>query len=346
VNHDLQAFGLAAAGGFVGTTGVAGLTLGGGLGWLVRKHGLALDNLRSVELVSADGRFLTASEQEHPELFWGVRGGGGNFGVATSFEFDVHRAGIVLAGVVIHPLARAGEAIRFWRDFAHAAPEEFTSAALLLTAPPAPFIPAQAHGAPVLGLGGVYTGPLEEAEEALRPLREFGPPAADIFQPMPYSAAQSLFDFLWPPGQLNYWKSSFLRELSDEAIDIVLEHFARVPSPLTSVILEHNGDGALERVPAEATAFGHRDYRHNLLIPSLWADPADSERNVEWARSLFEAMQPFRPDAVYVNYLANEGAERVREAYGEEKYERLVALKNTYDPTNFFRLNQNIIPTV
>ncbi len=270
VNHDLQPFALAAAGGFVGTTGVAGLTLGGGFGWLVRKHGLACDNLRSVDLVTADGRLLTASEQEHPDLFWGLRGGGGNFGVATSFDFDIHPAGIVFAGVVIHPLERAGEAIRFWRDYAHTAPEEFTSAALLLTAPAAPFVPEQAQGAPVVGIGGVYTGPLDEAERALRPLREFGPPVVDIFQPMPYSAAQTFIDFLWPSGNLNYWKSSFLRELSDQAIETILDQFARVPSPLTSVIIEHNGDGALERVPAHATAFPHRGWTHNLLIPSLW----------------------------------------------------------------------------
>jgi FAD/FMN-containing dehydrogenase len=345
VNHDLQAFDLAAAGGFVGTTGVGGLTLGGGLGWLVRKHGLALDNLRSVDLVTAEGRLLTVSEQENPDLFWGVRGGGGNFGIATSFEFDVHPAGIVFAGVVIHPLARAGEAIRFWRDFGHTAPEDFTSAALLLTAPPAPFVPPEAQGAPVVGIGGVYTAPLEEAEAALRPLREFGPPLVDIFQPMPYSAAQTFIDFLWPPGYLNYWKSSFLHELTDDAIETLVDNFARVPSPLTSVIVEHNGDGALERVPAEATAFAHRTYPHNLLIPSLWSDAADSEQNIAWTRALFDAMQPYRPDAVYVNYLDNEGAERIRDAYGNQTYERLVALKNTYDPTNFFNLNQNILPS-
>ncbi len=345
VSHDLQPFDLAATGGFVGTTGVAGLTLGGGLGWLVRKHGLACDNLLSVDLVTAEGHPLRASAMENTDLFWGLRGGGGNFGVATSFEFKVHPAGIVLAGLLIHPLARAGEAIRFWRDYVSTAPEEFTSGAILMTAPPAPFVPEQAQGTPVVAIGGVYTGPLGAAEEALRPLREFGPPAVDIFQPMPYSAAQTMADPLWPTGHLNYWKSSFITELSDEAIEMILEHFGRVPSPLTSVIIEHNGDGALERVGEEETAFGHRAWTHNLLIPSLWDDPAESERNVDWTRSLFEAMGPFRPHAVYLNYLDDEGEARVREAYGAAKYERLVGLKNKYDPTNVFRLNQNIPPT-
>jgi FAD/FMN-containing dehydrogenase len=344
VNHDLQPFGLAATGGFVGTTGVAGLTLGGGLGWLVRKHGLACDNLLSVDLVTADGEFLRASATENADLFWGLRGGGGNFGVATSFEFRVHPVGVALAGLVIHPLDRAADAIRFWRDYARTAPEEFTSGAILMTAPPAPFVPAEAKGQPVVAIGGVYAGALDAGESALRPLREFASPVADIFQPMPYSAAQTMADALWPPGYLNYWKSSFLEALPDDAIDTILEHFAGVPSPLTSVILEHNGDGALERVGADESAFGHRDWTHNLLIPSLWADPADTERNVDWTRSLFEAMEPFRPNAVYLNYLDSEGDERVREAYGPAKYERLVSLKNAYDPTNFFRLNQNIPP--
>lgn len=345
VNHDLQAFGLAATGGFVGVTGVAGLTLGGGLGWMVRKHGLALDNLLSVDVVTADGRFLTASLRENDDLFWGVRGGGGNFGVVTSFEFQAHPAGTVLAGLVMHPLDRAKEALRLCREYEGAAPEEWTGGALLFSAPTAPFVPEEARGAPVVGLGGVFTGPLDTGERALRPLREFGPPLADLFQPMPYSAAQTMADFLWPPGSQNYWKSSYLRELSDDAIDTIVSFFARVPSRLTTLVIEHNGDGAMNRVGDDETAFGPRNWPYNFLVTSLWSDPADTDKNIGWTRQFWEAMQPFLADGAYVNYLGEEGEGGVKAAYGS-KYERLVALKNKYDSTNLFCLNQNIKPTL
>ncbi len=346
LNHDLQAFGLAATGAFVSTTGIAGLTLGGGLGWLVRKHGLACDNLLSVDIVTADGQFLTANATQNQDLFWGVRGGGGNLGVVTSFEFQVHPVSTVLAGLVIHPIARAKEALQFWRDYAATAPEELTDGAVLLNAPPAPFLPKEAHGAPVVSVYGVYTGPIDAGEQVIQPLREFGPPLADIFQPMPFSATQTMVDFAWPPGFHNYWKSSFLRGLSDDAIDTILTYFAVVPSPLTGVVIEHNGDGAMNRVGASETAFGHRDWSYNLLITSLWDDPADSEKNITWSREFWEAMQPFTSDGVYVNYLGEEGEDRVKAAYAAPTYERLVALKKRYDPTNLFRLNQNIKPTV
>ncbi len=344
LNHELQPFGLAATGGFISTTGVSGLTLGGGLGWLVRKHGLAIDNLRSVDIVTADGQFLTASETNNADLFWGIRGGGGNFGIVTSFEFEVHPAGIVLAGLVIHPAAKARDAVRVWRDFEATAPEEATTGALFFHAPEAPFLPDAMHGAPVVGLGGVYTGNLETGEQALRSLREYGPPVADIFQPMPYTAAQAMADFLFPRGFHNYWKSSFLKELSDDAIDTVVSFFERVPSPMTVLVLEHNGDGAMSRVPEDETAFGYRNWPYNLLLTSTWSDPADSEANIQWTRELWDAMQPFAADAVYVNYLGDEGEDRVRAAYPPAKYERLVALKTKYDPTNLFRMNQNIKP--
>ncbi len=344
LNHELQPFGLATTGGFISTTGVSGLTLGGGLGWLVRKHGLALDNLLSVDIVTADGRFLTASETQNPDLFWGVRGGGGNFGVVTSFEFKAHPAGTVLAGLVIHPAPKIKEALRFWRDFEATAPEEVTNAALLFHAPEAPFVPEAAHGAPVVGLGGIYTGAIEKGEEALRSLREYGPPAADIFQPMPYTAAQAMGDFLFPRGFHNYWKSGFLKDLSDGAIDTVADFYGRVPSPMTVIVLEHNGDGAMSRVAEDETAFGHRNWPYNFLVTSVWPDPADAEANIQWTRELWDAMQPFLADAVYVNYLGDEGEDRVRKAYPPAKYERLVALKTKYDPTNLFRMNQNIKP--
>ena len=346
VNHDLQTFGLAATGGFIGTTGVSGLTLGGGLGWLVRKHGLALDNLLSVDVVTADGQLLTASSTQNEDLFWAVRGGGGNFGIVTSFEFKVHPAGVVLAGLVLHPMARGKKALQFWRDYEGTAPEELTAGALLFNAPADLPVPEVLRKDLIVAMGGVYAGSLDTGEQALRSLREFGPPAADIFQAMPYSAAQTMADFLWPRGLYNYWKSSFLKALSDSAIDTILAFFAKVPSPRTVAVIEHNGDGAMSRIGSDETAFGHRNWPYNLLVTSMWTDAAESEANIQWTRELWDAMQPFMADAVYVNYLGEEGEERVRAAYGVAKYERLVGLKNKYDPTNFFRLNQNIKPTV
>ncbi len=346
LNDDLQIFGLAATGAYVSTTGISGLTLGGGLGWLVRKHGLTVDNLLSADIVTADGRLLIASATENEDLFWCVRGGGGNFGIVASFEFKIHPAGTVLAGLVIHPLARAREALQFWREYEATAPEELTAAALLFNFPDDPSVPENLRGAPVVAMGGVYAGPLEAGEKALRPLRDYGPPAADIFQPMPYSAAQKMADFLWPPDFYNYWKSSFLTGCSDGAIDIMLDFFARAPSPRTVVVIEHNGDGAMSRVAELETAVGHRTWPYNLLLTSIWSDARDSEVNIRWTREFWDAMQPFMADAVYVNYLGEEGEERIRSAYGVAKYERLVALKKKYDPTNLFRLNQNIGPAM
>jgi FAD/FMN-containing dehydrogenase len=344
LNHELQPFELATTGGFISTTGVSGLTLGGGLGWLVRKHGLALDNLLSADVVTADGQFLTASETQNSDLFWGLRGGGGNFGIATSFEFKAHPAGTVLAGLVLHPGAKMKDALRFWRKFEDTAPEELTNGALLIHAPEAPFIPEEAHGKPAVGLGGVYTGSIEKGEEAISSLREFGPPAADIFQPMPFTAAASMADFLFPRGLLNYWKSGFLTDFNEDTINIVVDFYNRVPSPTTVIVLEHNGDGAMSRVAEDDTAFGFRNWPYNFLVTSIWSDPADTEANMQWTRELWDAMQPFLADAVYVNYIGDEGEDRVRKAYPPAKYERLAALKTKYDPTNLFRMNQNIKP--
>jgi len=346
VTHDLQAFGLAATGGFVSTTGIAGLTLGGGLGWLVRKYGLACDNLLSVDIVTADGQLLTADETQNQDLFWAVRGSGANFGVVTSLEFKVHPVSTVLAGQVIHPIADAKNLLQVWRDFAATAPEDITDGAVLLHAPPAPFLPEEAHGAPVVAVYGVHTGPIDEGEQLIQVLREFGSPLADLFQPMPYRATQTMIDFAFPPGFHNYWKSNFLRSLSDDAIDMILKYFAEVPSPLSAVVIEHNGDGAMNRVGESETAFGHRDWSYNLLVTSLWDDPADSEKNISWTRGFWEAMQPFVSSGVYVNYLGDEGEDRVKAAYATPTYERLVTLKNRYDPKNMFQLNQNIKPTV
>jgi FAD/FMN-containing dehydrogenase len=345
LNHELQVFGLAATGGYVGTTGVSGLTLGGGLGWLVRKHGLALDNVLAVDVVTADGRVLTASESENADLFWAVRGGGGNFGIVTSFEFQVHPAGVVWAGLTMHPLTRATSVLRFWREYEKTAPEEVTNGALLFHPPAALPLPEILHQEGIVGVGGVYCGALERGEQALRPLRQFGPPAADTFARIPYSQAQVMADFLWPAGLQNYWKSSYLTDLSDAAIDTIVARYATVPSRRTIVVVEHNGDGAMNRVVEGATAFGHRRWPYNLLVTSIWDSPAESDTNIRWTRDFFDAMQPFLADGVYVNYLGDEGQERVRAAYGTQ-YDRLVALKGKYDPTNFFRMNQNIRPSV
>jgi len=344
LNHDLQAFGLAATGGYVGTTGVGGLTLGGGLGWMVRKYGCALDNLISADVVTAEGRFLAASLNQNEDLFWGLRGGGGNFGIVTSFEFQVHAAGTVLAGLVLHPLSKGREAVRFWRGYEEIAPEEMSNGLVLFTAPPELPLPEALLREPIVALGGVYVGPLAEAEKALQPLREFGPPAADLYQPMPYSAAQSMADFLWPKGVCSYWKSSFLRGLSDGAIDTILDFYSKTPSPRTVVVVEHDGNGAFERVPADSTAFGHRNWPYNLVVTTMWMDPKEADVNIQWTREFMQAMQPFLADAAYVNYLGEVTDDGVRMAYGQ-KYERLAALKAKYDPTNFFCLNQNIKPT-
>ena len=334
-DHETQTFELATAGGTVSTTGIAGLTLGGGLGWLGRRHGLTCDNLLAVDLVTADGTFLSASAAENTELFWGVRGGGGNFGVVTSFEYCLHPLGPVLAGPLVHPLARAREALRFARDFSRAAPDELAVYLVLGRAP---------DGEPSALVIPCYSGPLEEGERLLRPLRAFGPPRLDRVAPVPFTRHQRLFDATTPPGMRNYWKSSFLAALDDEAIDTAIAQFRAAPSPRSLLFIEHVG-GAYARVPPEATAFGRRDGEYNLLVLGRWTDPAEDEANVRWARAAWTAMQPYATGAVYVNYLeaGQEGAARVASAYGGN-YERLAALKAKYDPTNFFRQNQNIAP--
>jgi FAD/FMN-containing dehydrogenase len=344
LNHELQTFGLAATGGFVGTTGVGGLTLGGGLGWMVRKHGCALDNLLSADVVTADGEFLTASLTENPDLFWGLRGGGGNFGIVTSFEFQVHPAGTVLAGLVLHPASKGREAVRFWREFELTAGEEMSNSVVMFTAPADLPLPDVLRREAIVGIGGVYVGILDEGERALRPLRNFGPPAADIYQPMPYSAAQTMADFLWPKGLYSYWKSSFLKSLSDGAINTILDFYAKTPSARTVIVVEHDGDSAWSRVPENTTAFGHRNWPYNIVVTTMWTDAADTDANIRWTREFWSAMQPFLADAAYVNYLGEVNEEGVRAAYGQ-KYDRLAALKAKYDPTNFFCMNQNIKPS-
>ena len=338
-DRETQAFGLVTTQGIVSTMGIAGLTLGGGHGWLMRKYGLTCDNLLSVDIVTADGRFLTASATENAELFWGVRGGGGSFGIVTSFENRLYPVGTLLAGAVIHPMEKAEDALKFYRDYTIEAPDEVFTVAALMNSP---------DGFPALVFVVGYVGPIEEGEHVLRPIREFGSPLADRVRPMAYIELQTMLDASNAPGFRNYFKSNFLKGLSDDAIDTMVSHCRTLPSSMSRMVIEHLG-GAAGRVGKDETAFDHRDAHYNLVVIGTWSDPAESDRNIGWARELWEAMQPFSTDGVYVNYLGqegDEGADRVRDAYGSEKYERLVALKNEYDPTNLFRLNQNIKPTV
>ncbi|MEA2515087.1 MAG: hypothetical protein QOF01_4368 [Thermomicrobiales bacterium] len=330
-----QEYGLATVGGVVSTTGVAGLTLGGGQGWLTGKHGLSLDNLLAAEVVTADGEMVRASAEEHPDLFWALRGAGANFGVVTSFEYRLHPVGpTVLGGMVIHPLPKAREVLRFYREFAAGQPDELTTYAALLTAP---------DGNPVVAMVCCYAGPPEEGEKAVEPLRRFGPPVADLIGPMPYVAVQGIISQAFPHGRLNYWKSTLLREIPDGVINALADFAGRVPSPHSAIAIADT-HGAYGRVAPDATAYAHRDLPFDLVILSSWTDPADSERNVAWTRGLYEAVRPFAPAGVYVNDLdGDEGQARVRDAYGVN-YARLAELKKTWDPDNVFRANHNIAP--
>ena len=337
-DHDTQAFGLATTGGLISTTGVAGLTLGGGIGWLMGNHGLACDNLISVDVVTADGRFLTASESRNQDLFWGLRGGGGNFGIATSFEFQLHPVGPMLGGTLIYPLDQATETLGFLDGFIRTCPDELGAFVAFATSP---------EGERVMVIFISYNGAVEEGERILKPLREFGAPVADMVGPMPYVQVQRMMDDAFPAGRQNYWKSNFLKGLDAGAIEIIVDHVSKVPSPFSAVAIEVFG-GAVNRVGMDDTAFNYRDARYNLLIVGAWSDPAAKDENVKWVRDLWDSMEPYSSGGVYVNYLgqeADEGVERVKSAYGPEKYERLVALKDKYDPTNLFRLNQNIRPS-
>ena len=343
-DHETQAFGLATTGGQVSTTGIAGLTLGGGVGSLMRTCGLTVDNLLAVELVTADGRLLRASAGEHAELFWGLRGGGGNFGVATAFEYRLHPVGpLVTGGMALYPIARATAALRFLREVMAAAPDDLTMNVVFLTAPPAPSVPAALHGQPMVAVTLFHAGPLEEGQQSMAQLRAFGPPAVDLLGPLPYTAQQRLLDAGVPFGQRVYLRSEHLRTLSDAAIDTIVAHAAGATSPLSFVAVYPLG-GAVGRVGEHATAFGHRGTPFDIVIFSIWTDAREDDRHLQWGRAFGAAMRPFSR-GVYVNELGVEGQARVRAAYNPQSYARLVALKNAYDPTNLFRLNQNISPT-
>lgn len=332
-DKDTQQYGLATTGGLITTTGVAGLTLGGGVGWLVRKHGLSCDNMIEANVVTADGNLVKASLPENPDLLWGIRGGGGNFGIVASMKLKLYEIGTVLGGMILHPREQAKEVIQFYREFMKTAPGELTLYTGLLTSP---------DGLPVVGFIGCYCGDVEKGEAVLKPLREFGTPLADLFQPMPYVQMQSLLDAGFPHGNRYYWKSGFLKELSDEAIDNIISNMATNPSPYSATILEYYG-GAASREPAGGSAYPHRQAEFDLVIISNWPDKVDDEKNIKWTRQIWEDIQPFLSNKVYVNTLGVEGEDRVKEAYGDN-YERLVRLKKQYDPGNLFRMNQNILP--
>ena len=343
VDAATQAHGLALPVGINSTTGIAGLTLGGGFGWLSRKHGLTIDNLISAEVVTATGEKLTASESENADLFWGIRGGGGNFGIVTSFEFNVHPVGPeVLAGLIVHPYSDAADVLRQYREFVASAPEELSVWVVLRKAPPLPFLPEDVHGTEVVVLAALYNGDVADGERAMEGLRAIGNPIADAVSPHNFIDFQAAFDPLLTPGSRNYWKSHDFTELSDDALDVIIEYAGKLPTGQCEIFVAQLG-GAVSRVPADATAYTHRDAEFVLNVHTRWDDPAEDGMCVSWAREFFDRSAPFATGGVYVNFMADDEVERVGAAYGSN-YDRLVQLKNKYDPDNFFRLNQNIKP--
>lgn len=337
-----QEYGLATPVGYNSTTGIAGLTLGGGFGWLSRKHGLTCDNLRAAEVVTADGELRRASEDENADLFWALRGGSGNFGVVTSFEFDLHPIGPeVLSGLLVHPLADAPEVFRKYREFAARAPDEVTAWCVLRHAPPLPFIPEEWHGERILILAAFYAGNMADGEKALQPLREIGNPIVDVIGPHPYAGWQQAFDPLLPAGARNYWKSHNFVEFTDGMIENFIAYAEKLPSPQSEIAIAQLG-GATNRRSTDATAYPHRDAEFLMNLHTQWEDPAQDEECIAWARDLYHAMTPHATGGVYVNFVP-ERVGQERAAY-RENYDRLVEVKNRYDPGNLFRLNQNIQP--
>ena len=339
-----QAHGLATPLGINSTTGVAGLTLGGGFGWLSRKYGLTIDNLVSATVVTAAGDKLTASARENSDLFWAIRGGGGNFGVVTSFEFQLHAIGKeVLSGLIVHPLADAKKVLQFYRDFALKAPDELAVWFVLRKAPPLPFLPESWHGKEILALAACCNGDLKTGEKLLQPLRAFGQPIADVIGPTPYVGWQQVLDPLLTPGMRNYWKSHEFLEIPDKMIDVLVDFAGRLPDPQTEMAFAQLG-GAIARVANDATAYSHREPNFLINVHGRWDGAANDDRCVGWARDLFTALAPFSTGAVYVNFLTAEEGDRVKMAYGAN-LAKLVGVKKKYDPTNLFRMNINIRPS-
>jgi len=334
-DRETQAFGLATTLGVVSATGIAGLTLGGGWGHLHAKYGLALDNVISADVVTADGRLLTANASENPDLFWGIRGGSGNFGIVTSLEYRLHEVGPIVGGAIFYPAEKAKEVMHFWREFAAESPDELVTQGGSFNLP---------DGVPVFAIAACYCGQVSEGEKVLQPLRSFGSPIADAFGVMSYVQLQSMFDPFFPPGRLTYVKSNFIPTLSDQAIEALVRYVGKSPSPYSFAPFMEHWHGAATRVAPTETAFPHRQYSYNFFAWSNWVSPSESEKNIQWTRECWEALRPFLAADSYGNYLADEGEAVARAAYGPN-YDRLVSLKNKYDPTNFFRLNHNIKPS-
>ncbi len=341
-NAATYAFGLATTGGIVSTTGIAGLTLGGGIGYLARRYGLSCDNLVSVDVVTADGRFLVASERSNDDLFWAVRGGGGNFGVVTSFEYRLHPVKDVYGGAMLYELSYAREVLRFFRELIAGAPEELSAFPAFQIAPPLPFIPQDRHGDTFVVLAACWSGPLSEGERVLEPFHDLAPVVGELVGPMPYPVLNSAFDALVPPGLQHYWKANFVTELTDEAIEAHLEHGPKVPA-VNSTMHIYPVDGACHRVAPDASAFAYRDASFATVIAGMWPDPADNEANIRWVRDYYEAVAPHSEEGGYVNFMAADDQNRIKVNY-RGNYERLVNVKRKYDPGNLFHLNQNIRP--
>jgi FAD/FMN-containing dehydrogenase len=341
---EAQAFGLATPLGINSTTGVAGLTLGGGFGWTTRKFGLTIDNLLSADVVTADGKLMRASESENEDLFWALRGGGGNFGIVTAFEFKLHRHGPeVLSGLIVHPLENATELLRGFRRVANDAPDELTVWTVMRKAPPLPFLPEEWRGKDVLIFAACYSGDIEYGEEAVKPLRALGTPIVDVISPHAFVAWQKAFDPLLTEGARNYWKSHDFVDLSDGAIDVILDAVRKLPGPECEVFIAHLG-GAMARVSATATAWPSRDAHFIMNAHTRWRDAAEDSAFIAWARRLFEAARPFASGGVYVNFMPDDEHDRIESAYGAN-YRRLAEIKRRFDPDNLFRMNQNIRPT-
>jgi FAD/FMN-containing dehydrogenase len=341
-NDATHAHGLATTGGIISTTGIGGLTLGGGIGYLSRGFGLSCDNLASVEIVTADGEVLTASERANEDLFWALRGGGGNFGVVTSFEYRLHPVREIYGGPILYEVDDAASVLRFYRDFIRDAPEEFGGFPAWQIAPPLPFIPEDRHGEPFLIFVTCWAGPIEEGEAALAPLHEVAPVVAEHVGPMPYPALNSAFDDLTPAGLQHYWKANFVKELTDEAIAAHLEHGPKLPA-VNSTVHIYPINGACHRVAPDATAFAYRDATFATVIAGMWPDSAQNEDNIAWVRGFYEATAPHSEEGGYINFMAGDDQDRIRVNY-RDNYDRLADVKRKYDPDNLFHLNQNIRP--
>ena len=344
VDRETQSYGLAVPTGINSTTGLAGLTLGGGFGWLSRRYGMTIDNLVGAQVVTAEGRLLRATASDNADLFWAIRGGGGNFGIVTSFEFQLHPVGPeILAGLIVHPFEDAAEVLRFHRQFAAGLPDETAAWVVLRKAPPLPFLPEEWHGREVVVLVAFHAGNMHEGERILAPLRAYGRPIADVIGPQPYSGWQQAFDPLLTPGARNYWKSHSFVRLSDDLLDILRDYAGRLPTPHCEVFLGQVG-GAMNRIAKEATAYPHREAEFIVNVHARWDSPSEDAACMGWARGLFRDTAPFATGGVYVNFMPEDEGDRITGAYGTN-HARLVALKDRYDPTNLFRMNQNIRPS-